>query len=197
MGEGQEGKQNNGSHEVSGWLDRVISKGFLLKGSQGMAWASGIVMIVLVLSIFVDVIGHNTPLRVPWSAGTYELAELLMSLISVLGLSYCWYKDGHVRIELVLERLSPRVKASIETLASILALVFVGAIGWRLVVLSIKAIQRSEETDFMKLPVGFFMLIFGVVMFHFVLVLMRFSLEHFLMIFGWRKEPTNHSGDER
>jgi TRAP-type C4-dicarboxylate transport system permease small subunit len=203
MGEGQEAAQNNGSHEVSGWvsfgrwLDRVISNGFLLKGSQGMAWASGIVMIILVLSVFLDVIGHNTPLRVPWSAGTYELAELLMSLISVLGLSYCWYREGHVRIELVLERLSPRVKALFETLASIFALIFVGAIGWRLMVLSIKALQRSEETDFMKLPVGFFMFIFSVVMLHFLLVLVRFSLQHILTIFGWGTEPTNHSGEER
>ena len=173
---------------------KVLSRGLLFKGSEGMAWASGFIMIILVLSVFVDVIGHNTPFRVPWSAGTYELAELLMSLISCLGLAYCWYKGGHVRIELVLDRLGPKGKAFLDMMASILTLAFISAIGWRILVLAVNAIQRSEETDIIKLPVGLFMFVFGIVMLHFVLVLAGFFLQHLFVFLGVRTESDEDSG---
>lgn len=199
----KKGAENISSEEVSWvvilakWLDRVISNGFLLNGSQGMAWLSGGVMIILTGAVFLDVLGHNTPLRVPWAGATYELAELLMGLISALGLSYCWYNKGHVRIELVIERLSPKVSPIFEMITSILTLIFVGALGWRSMALAIKALERSEQTEIMKLPVGLFMLVFSIVMLHFALVLVRFSLQHLLAIFRSGTEPAKHFRDDR
>ena len=67
--------KNSSSHKVNypagvaRRLDRAMG-GFLIKGSQIMAATSSIVIIILALVVFMDVIGHNTPFRVPWSAGT-------------------------------------------------------------------------------------------------------------------------------
>jgi TRAP-type mannitol/chloroaromatic compound transport system permease small subunit len=96
---------------LSSGIDR-----FLVRIGDAISW----VWLLLVGTIIGNVI-----LRYAFGAGRIEFEELQWHLYSVgflAGLSYCMQADAHVRIDVVRERLRPRLQAWIELYGLLLLL---------------------------------------------------------------------------
>jgi TRAP-type mannitol/chloroaromatic compound transport system permease small subunit len=84
---------------VDGALDRV---------GRAVSWIWLLLLVVIVA---------NVTLRYAFGAGRIEFEELQWHLYSVgflTGLSYCMQADAHVRVDVLRERLEPRMQAWIE-----------------------------------------------------------------------------------
>jgi len=74
-------------------------------------WTSGIWLVLLVVIVF------NVLLRYVFNEGRIELEELQWHLYSIgflLGLSYAYQADTHIRVDVLHERMQPRTQAWIE-----------------------------------------------------------------------------------
>ena len=56
--------------------------------------------------------------------GLTEYASMALVLIAFLGLAYTEREDGHIRIDIVVSRLSPRVQRVLETITCVLSVPF-------------------------------------------------------------------------
>ena len=87
------------SSRIDSWLDQVGR------------WIS-VIWLILLAVIFVNVL-----MRYVFSEGRIEMEELQWHLYSIgflLGLSYAYQADAHIRVDVVHERLGPRMQAWIE-----------------------------------------------------------------------------------
>ncbi len=90
-------------------------------------------MVLMILNVFYDVV-----MRYFFKSGSIAMQEMewhLFSVIILLGISYTLKEDGHVRVDLVYDRLSSRKKAMINMVGSIAfilpiaILVFLSSVG--------------------------------------------------------------------
>lgn len=88
------------------------------------------------------VMAFNVLLRYAFSAGSVAMQELewhLMAPIALLGMSYAILKDGHVRVDVVYARMSPRYRQAINALSHLLVLIFAAI----MVLLSAPYVEQS------------------------------------------------------
>lgn len=94
----------------------VLSRGFdrvVRWVGHCMSWVWVVLMLVIIL---------NVTMRYALGEGRIEFEELqwhLYALGWLVGLSYCYTADNHVRVDLFRDRFSPRVKAWIELLGTV------------------------------------------------------------------------------
>ncbi|MHA7880003.1 MAG: TRAP transporter small permease subunit [Saccharospirillum sp.] len=97
---------------ISNVLEAIID-GF----GKLFSWAWVLLMILVVL---------NVVLRYAFNSTFVALEELQWHIYAIgfmIGLSYCVLKDGHVRVDVIAEQLSPRKRATIELFGTVLFLV--------------------------------------------------------------------------
>ena len=81
-----------------------------------VSWVWGVLLLVIVA---------NVVLRYAFDTGYIELEELQWHLYAVgflIGLSYCFEADAHVRVDVLRERLDPRHQAWLELYGTLLLL---------------------------------------------------------------------------
>jgi len=171
------------------WLDRVLAKTFLYQGSKLMAWISGVLILVVILITIVDVVTRGTPLVSPWGTGGFELTELFMTQLSCLGWIWTWYAGGHVRIELVLSRAYPRVKAILGALTCSLGIFWFSLTTWALAKVVISSMHMGSATDALEIPLWPFQLVLMIVFGVFSLALLRSLASYIAKVFGHSVEP--------
>jgi len=135
-------------------------------------WTSGIWLVLL------TVIVVNVLLRYVFSEGRIELEELQWHLYSIgflLGLSYAYQADAHIRVDVLHEQLQPRTKAWIELygillfLLPFIALVLIYSMPFVAASLAVDEISPSPGglpfRWFIKgfLPIGFGLLLLAVI----------------------------------
>lgn len=79
---------------------------------------TAVAMVLMILNVFYDVI-----MRYFFRTGSIAMQEMewhLFSVIILLGIAYTLKEDGHVRVDLVYDRLSSKKKAMINMIGSIL-----------------------------------------------------------------------------
>lgn len=79
---------------------------------------TAIAMVLMIVNVFYDVI-----MRYFFKTGSIAMQEMewhLFSVIILLGISYTLKEDGHVRVDLIYDRLSSRKKAMINMVGSVL-----------------------------------------------------------------------------
>ena len=94
-------------------IERIAYLGGYLSG-----WLVPIMMMLVVVDVFMRYVLHR-PLMVSDEFSAYMLVAL-----SFLGLAYTWRQGGHVRIEIVVSRLSPRVYDRVRLIGLILTFIF-------------------------------------------------------------------------
>ncbi|XPV68425.1 MAG: TRAP transporter small permease subunit [Halarcobacter sp.] len=75
-------------------------------------------MVLMILNVFYDVI-----MRYFFKSGSIAMQEMewhLFSVIILLGVSYTLKEDGHVRVDLLYDRWSPRKKAMVNMIGAVL-----------------------------------------------------------------------------
>ncbi|VFM99176.1 MAG: TRAP-type mannitol/chloroaromatic compound transport system, small permease component [Candidatus Kentron sp. G] len=86
-----------------------------------LGYTAGVLVLLTLLNVFYDAI-----MRYFFHTGSIALQEMewhMFSLLFLFGISYALKEDGHVRVDLVYSRLSPRARASINLLGTFFFLI--------------------------------------------------------------------------
>ncbi|PLY07381.1 MAG: C4-dicarboxylate ABC transporter permease [Arcobacter sp.] len=79
---------------------------------------TAIAMVLMILNVFYDVV-----MRYFFKSGSIAMQEMewhLFSIIILLGVAYTLKEDGHVRVDLIYDRLVPKKKAMINMVGAII-----------------------------------------------------------------------------
>jgi TRAP-type C4-dicarboxylate transport system permease small subunit len=129
------------------WIER-LSK-FL--GSIGAG-----ALVVLMLVTGVDVVGRyvfNRPLM-----GAYELSELALAVVILLGWAYTQSVKGHIDIDILYNRFPRPVKTVLDFFVPLLSLLLFSFIAWHGILFVIDSLGWHETSEMIGIPVWIFKL---------------------------------------
>lgn len=123
----------------------------LAKATKFLDYLAGFCLVATMLLIVVNIL-----LRVIWRSpitGTIDYVNVLAALTIALALGYCAVKNGHIMIDLVVEKWPPRLQAIVDSLISLLSLVFWAAATWYTVEYGITMMQTGVVMSTASVPV--------------------------------------------
>lgn len=124
-----------------------------------LAIAAGIVLAAMMLLTVADVALRwifNYPI-----IGATEITESMMVCIAFFALAWCAAENSHLKVDLVVDRLSPRVQSIIDSLTTLAGLCLVALIAWRSF-LEGRAVQEMNLiSSLIKLPAYPFYYVIG------------------------------------
>lgn len=85
---------------------------FFDRFSDVMGWVAGVLNLAMLLNVFYDAIA-----RYFFNTGSIALQEMewhLFSMVFLFGIAYALKEDGHVRVDVLYDRFSPRWKAIVN-----------------------------------------------------------------------------------
>lgn len=110
--------------------------------------AIGMAMIIpLMLLTFADVMLRsffNKPIP-----GTFEISQYILAVFILLGAAYTQQVKGHVGVDFVTSRLSPRFRAICEILTTLLSLFIIAIVVWQGWVVGI---DEKAVSDQLRIP---------------------------------------------
>lgn len=112
---------------------------------------SGLCFVALMFLGTADVIGRyvfNSPIT-----GTYEISQVLMAGVVLLGWAYTMKTGGHVRVELVISRFPSRLRAIIDFVMMLLSLALFIMITWRSIFLVLQYMEEHRVLQTLNIPV--------------------------------------------
>jgi TRAP-type C4-dicarboxylate transport system permease small subunit len=129
------------------WIDK-LSK-FI--GSIGAG-----ALVVLMLITGIDVVGRyvfHKPLL-----GAFELSELTLALVILLGWAYTQSVKGHIDIDLLYNRLPLTAQIILDFFIPLLGICLFAFISWQGIIFVIDSIGWNETTEMIGIPVWIFKL---------------------------------------
>jgi len=84
-------------------------------------------MLLITMDVFLRY-SFNRPVK-----GSFELVEFMMAVVICLGMAYTGVQKGHVAVELVVSRFSPRVQALIDSFNWLVSMGLFLLISWKAV----------------------------------------------------------------
>ena len=110
--------------------------------------AIGMAMIIpLMLLTFADVMLRgffNKPIP-----GTFELSQYILAIFILLGAAYTQQVRGHVGVDFVTSRLSPRLRVGCEIITTLLSLFIIAIVVWQGWV---EGITEKAVSDQLRIP---------------------------------------------
>ena len=110
--------------------------------------AIGMAMIIpLMLLTFADVMLRgffNKPIP-----GTFEISQYILAIFILLGAAYTQQVKGHVGVDFVTSRLSPRLRAICEIFTTLLSLFIIAVVVWQGWVVGI---EEKAVSDQLRIP---------------------------------------------
>jgi TRAP-type mannitol/chloroaromatic compound transport system permease small subunit len=94
---------------------------FFDRFSNIMGWIAGFLNLVMLANVFYDAI-----MRYFFRSGSIALQEMewhLFSIVFLFGMAYTLKEDGHVRVDILYEKFSPRWKAIVNIGGTLLLLI--------------------------------------------------------------------------
>ncbi len=121
----------------------------LLKVSKILSYIAGAALTFLMLLTVADVLGRagRRPIL-----GTYELVSLSLAIVIGFTIPKLSLDRGNVNMTILLERLSNRKRAILNTLTRILCLILFVIIGYNLFLIGREFHTSGEVTPTIKLP---------------------------------------------
>lgn len=121
--------------------------------SRTLNWVSMVFLVVMVLTVTVDVVGHYL-LKRPLT-GSLDFIELMMVIVVFLSLGYCAALGGNVRVDVVYARLPKRVQAGLDIFTFAASTFIFALITWRLTARAWSIIQEplsGPSTSTLQIP---------------------------------------------
>ena len=136
-------------------------------------WTSYVGQVALFLAMAVVV--ANIILRAVWRPlpGTVEMSEILGAILLALGVAHCAISDGHISVDFFVSKLSIKLRAIVDSITALIALIFLSALSWQSIQQAARMFERGVTTAHLKIPsypVGY-LVAFGFVMLAIVLLL--------------------------
>jgi len=127
-----------------GWEE--VKKG--IRRINYVVCAIGMAMIIpLMLLTFADVMLRgffNKPIP-----GTFEISQYMLAVFILLGAAYTQQVKGHVGVDFVTSRLSPRLRAVCEIITTLLSLLIIAIVVWQGWV---EGITEKAVSDQLRIP---------------------------------------------
>lgn len=114
----------------------------------------------------------------------HELSGMLFGAVFMLGAGYTLYHGGHIRVDILISRLRPRVQALIDIITYLLIAVYGSIVLWKGWDFAVRAFIRMDVTDSGWQPLVFpikFVIVLGV--FLLMLQLLAKYIRDFHMLF--------------
>lgn len=114
-------------------------------------------LIPLMLLTTSDVIGRGF-FRKP-IPGTFELSEYVLAVFILLGAAYTQQVKGHVGVDFITSRLSPRLSAVCETITTFLSLFIIAIVVWQGF---LEGLRERTVSDMLRIPQSPFRLLVAI-----------------------------------
>ena len=131
---------------------RLVEKIIYYTAAAGM-----IFVLPLMLLTTGDVVGRSffsKPI-----AGTFELSEYMLAVIILLSAAYTQQVKGHVAVDFLTSRFSPKIQRYLQVLTTSLSLVIITIVVWQGIVLGL---EEQAVTDQLRIPKAPFKILVGV-----------------------------------
>ena len=125
--------------------------GLLNRVSNGLAAFACLILVVVMMTTFVDVIGRyffNSPVTF-----AVELIQLGMGLLVLFGLAITTLERGHIAVDIVESMVPETVRKLFAIIAALSGVIFISLIAWRLWDRGINFFGDGLATDVLFLPV--------------------------------------------
>lgn len=86
--------------------------------------------------------------------GTMDYVTLLMALTIGLGLAYCGFNNGHIAVDLIIEKFSDKTQAIIDAVTNLISLIFWGIAAWYMVSYGRTMALSSLVTPTIQIPLS-------------------------------------------
>ena len=117
----------------------------------GFAWMAGALMMFALVAVCVDVIMRyffNKPL--PW---VLQISEYILLYIPFLAAAYVLREEGHIRIDILLNRLGRRTRDRVNAVTSVLACAVLLVLAYYGACITVNYYQRGVPTiKYLKIP---------------------------------------------
>ncbi|MEN6389352.1 MAG: TRAP transporter small permease [Syntrophomonas sp.] len=123
----------------------------LEKATRFCDYLAGFCLTATMLLIVINIL-----LRVIWRSpitGTIDYVNVLSALTIALALAYCAVKNGHIMIDLVVEKWPARAQALVDSLISLLSLIFWIVATWYTVEYGITMMNKGVLMSTASIPV--------------------------------------------
>lgn len=127
---------------------RKWEKGIALVGNLAL-FASMALLVAVMFFTTADVTGRSLGHPIP---GSYQISELVLVLIVCLAWPYTTGIKGHVRVEMLLSKLPPRIQEGIGFLTHLITLGLFGLIAWQGVEMVRMSIRMNDLVSIIDIP---------------------------------------------
>jgi len=136
---------------------------------------------VALLAVLVLLTVTDVALRYLFAApirGAHEVTQILMLGIVLLSLSYAEAKGAHIRVDVLDNRMSIRLRRSLDVATSILGAAALTAMGWRAGEKCLDALEYGDRSSFLEIPLAphYGVIAFGIFAYALTLLLRPFGI---------------------
>ncbi len=144
----------------------------------GFAWLAGFLMMVSLLVVCVDVVMRyffNRPI-----AGVLQFSEYSLLYIPFLAAAYVLREDSHIKIDIILNRLNPKVQSLINMVTSILSVAVLLILTYYGAYITLGYYKRKVPVlDYYKIPEFLVIMVIPVGCFFFSVQCIRKAYGHY------------------
>jgi TRAP-type transport system small permease protein len=136
-------------------LSLLATERVVVRWARRLSLVSGWLLLGMALLTVLDAslrYGLNRPLP-----ATFELTELLLATVIFFGLPYTGLLDGHVTVDVLAGRLSPRGRFALTATAGLVMAALLTTITWEMGRLAGEVVRTSRTTITARIPVFPFM----------------------------------------
>ena len=115
-----------------------------------LAHAASIGLAAMMFLTLGDVVGRffSVPL-----VGTVEVTELIMGMMIYLAIGHTTFRRGHIRVDILIMRLPPKIRAFLDLVTLAIGTAFTGLICWRLFLQAASRVDNNDITQIWEIPV--------------------------------------------
>lgn len=132
--------------KIAHWVERFASP------LNGVVHKVGLAVLFLMMILTVgDVVGRyffNNPI-----SGTFELTTLMLALVVFFSIGYTQLRRGHISIDVLVSRFSPRAQAIIDSITCLFALVLFSLVTWQSVRYASRLFAGHDVSGILSLPI--------------------------------------------
>lgn len=113
-------------------------------------WIAAAALVLMMLLTTLDVVLRLFKSSIP---GTYEIIGLLGAVVASFALGYTSVEKGHIAVDFLVMRLSPKARALIGAINALLAAALFTIITWQSVLYALDLMKKGQVTLTVQLPI--------------------------------------------
>lgn len=147
------------------WVERLTSPLITIVHRVGLA-----ILLLMMLLTVGNVVGRRF-FKAPIS-GTFELTEFMLALVVFFAIAYTQVRKGHISIDVVVSRFSPRAQAIIASITYFFSLGLFSLVTWQSAVHANRLFEGHNVSGVLSVPIYPFVIAVAVGSLLFCLVLL-------------------------